>query len=272
MPLHKFNNPGLAYYKALSKYLELVREIPEVVEVRLSGDDELYAIISATPFDADPCYRVCWAEGKVMDSVNPQPYRFRSVNAQELPSEGRDEHITHLGSPVWAREAMSEPTEHKEGIVTTSKLNNTGLVYYQAMSKYLELVQEIPEVGEVRLSGNDTLYTSHLSSLASAWPAMETGTGTLWALALVSLPATGSCGSLVSPSTTCPSATANVPEMDAVATPVKIENTGSASRDAAPDTYRPPSKAACRHAPVSPWRSSMSSRPSPSKSPTPHKR
>ena len=159
MPLHKFNNPGLAYYKALSKYLELVREIPEVVEVRLSGDDELYAIISATPFDADPCYRVYWAEGKVMDSVNPQPYRFRSVNAQELPSEGRDEHITHLGSPVWAREAMSEPTEHKEGIVTTSKLNNTGLVYYQTMSKYLELVQEIPEVVEVRLSEDDTLCT-----------------------------------------------------------------------------------------------------------------
>ena len=26
MPLHKFNNPGLVYYKALSKYLELVKE------------------------------------------------------------------------------------------------------------------------------------------------------------------------------------------------------------------------------------------------------
>ena len=26
MPLHKYNNPGLIYYKALSRYLELVRK------------------------------------------------------------------------------------------------------------------------------------------------------------------------------------------------------------------------------------------------------
>lgn len=103
MPLHKFNNPGLVYYKALSKYLELVKDIPEVVEVRLSEDDELYAILSATPFDAAPCYRVYRAEGKVMDSVNPQPYRFRSINAQELPLEGRDEHIRSFGDLVWKR-------------------------------------------------------------------------------------------------------------------------------------------------------------------------
>ena len=58
MPLHKYNNPGLVYYKALSKYLELVKEIPEVVEVRLSGDDTLCTIISATPQDDGPRYRV----------------------------------------------------------------------------------------------------------------------------------------------------------------------------------------------------------------------
>ena len=99
-----YKNPKLAYFKALQMYLDLVREIPEVVEVRLSGDDELYAILSATPFDAAPCYRVYRAEGKVMDSVNPQPYRFRSVNAQELPSEGRDEHIRSFGDLVWKRQ------------------------------------------------------------------------------------------------------------------------------------------------------------------------
>ena len=103
MPLHKSNNPGLVYHKALSKYLELVKEIPEVVEVRLSEDDELYAIISATPHDAEPRYRVYKVEGKVMDSVNPQPYRFRLVNAQELPLEGRDDHTSSFGDLVWKR-------------------------------------------------------------------------------------------------------------------------------------------------------------------------
>ncbi len=103
MPIHKLNNPGLAYYKALSKYLELVQEIPEVVEVRLSEDDELYAIISATPFDDAPCYKVYGVEGKVMDAVNPQPYRFRLLNAQEFPLEGRDDQIRSLGDLVWKR-------------------------------------------------------------------------------------------------------------------------------------------------------------------------
>ena len=103
MTASKLNNPGLLYYQALSKYLELVREIPEVVEVRLSGDDELYAIISATPFDDGPCYRVYGVEGKVMDAVSPQPYRFRLVNAQELPEEGREEHICSFGDLVWKR-------------------------------------------------------------------------------------------------------------------------------------------------------------------------
>ena len=100
---HKLNNPGLAYYKAMSKYLELVREIPEVVEVRLSGDDELYAILSATPHDDAPRYRVYQAEGEIMDLMEDQPYRFRLVNARELPEEGREEHICSFGDLVWQR-------------------------------------------------------------------------------------------------------------------------------------------------------------------------
>ena len=103
MNVHKLNNPGLLYYQALSKYLELVKEIPEVVEVRLSADDELYAILSATPHDDAPRYRVYRAEGKVMDAVSPQPYRFRLVNAQELPEAGREEHICSFGDLVWKR-------------------------------------------------------------------------------------------------------------------------------------------------------------------------
>ena len=111
MPLHKFNNPGLVYYQALSKYLELAREIPEVVEVRLSGDDTLYTIIVATPHDDEPCYRVYRAEGTVMREVEPQPFLFDLINLNDLPEDGRYERIAHLGSPVWKRQAMPEPTE-----------------------------------------------------------------------------------------------------------------------------------------------------------------
>ena len=159
MPLHKFNNPGLIYYQALSKYLELVREIPEVMEVRLSEEDTLYTIISATPHDDEPCYRVFKAQGAVMQAGKPQPFLFDLINLNELPGDGREERIAHLVSPVWKRQGALDPTESKEGIVATSKLNNPGLIYYQALSKYLELVREIPEVVEVRLSENDTLYT-----------------------------------------------------------------------------------------------------------------
>ena len=158
MPLHKFNNPGLVYYQALSKYLELAQEIPEVVEVRLAEDDTLYTIIAATPHDDEPCYRVFEAQGTVMGEAEAQPFLFDLINLNELPEGGRDERIAHLGSPVWKRKTTPEPPEVREGTMATYKLNNPGLVYYQAMSKYLELVQEIPEVMEVRLSGDDELY------------------------------------------------------------------------------------------------------------------
>ena len=159
MPLHKYNNPGLVYYQALSKYLELVREIPEVVEVRLSEYDVLYTIISALCENNEIRYRVFNAEGDVIRAIPEYPFDFRLLNDQAPGMENRAAHNRSHGDLVWAREAMPEPTERKEGIVATSKLNNPGLIYYQALSKYLELVQDIPEVVEVRLSENDTLYT-----------------------------------------------------------------------------------------------------------------
>ncbi len=102
MPLHKFNNPGLVYYQALSKYLELVKEIPEVVEVRLSADDTLCTIISATPHDDGPRYRVFKAEGVVVRSMEQQPFLFDLVNRRELP-EGASERLSSLGDLVWKR-------------------------------------------------------------------------------------------------------------------------------------------------------------------------
>ena len=103
MPLHKFNNPGLVYYKALSKYLELVKDIPEVVEVRLSEEDQLYAIIAGPREDDAVCYQVYGVEEQVMKSVQPQPFLFRLVNINRLPPEGREKHIKSFGELVWKR-------------------------------------------------------------------------------------------------------------------------------------------------------------------------
>ena len=90
MPLHKFNNPGLVYYKALSKYLELVKDIPEVVEVRLSEDDTLYTIISASN-DDEILGQVIGAELVVMEALKSQPFLFRVVNSQRMPQDGLKE-------------------------------------------------------------------------------------------------------------------------------------------------------------------------------------
>ena len=158
MPLHKFNDPGLVYYKAIGKYLELLKDIPEVVEVRLGEEDTLYTIVSAPRDDDDVLGQVIDAELSVMRGMDVQPFLFHTLNIQRLPHDGLSEQISSHGELVWTRKEATAPQEPKEGIVKASKLNNPGLVYYQAMSKYLELVQEIPEVVEVRLSGDDELY------------------------------------------------------------------------------------------------------------------
>ena len=103
MPLHKFNNPGLIYYQALSKYLELVKEIPEVVEVRLSGDDVVCTIISADYMDKGPRYRVFEAQTAVIRAVANQPFDFRLLNRQSLTAKNLDEHISGYGDLVWER-------------------------------------------------------------------------------------------------------------------------------------------------------------------------
>ena len=157
MPLHKFNNPGLVYYQALSKYLELVQEIPEVVEVRLDEEDTLYTIMLEGRNDNEITYRVLGAHQDAVRAMPDFPFDFRLLDDQAPGLENRVAHNRRYGNLVWARH--TEPERPAEGTMKASKLNNPGLAYYKAMSKYLELVQEIPEVVEVRLSENDTLYT-----------------------------------------------------------------------------------------------------------------
>jgi len=82
MPLHKYNNPGLVYYKALSKYLELVKDIPEVVEVRLDEEDTLYTIMSEGRNDNEITYRVLGAHQDAVRAMLDFPYDFRLLDDQ----------------------------------------------------------------------------------------------------------------------------------------------------------------------------------------------
>ena len=103
MEAKQYKNSRLAHFKALQMYLELVQEIPEVVEVRLSGNDTLYTIISAPRDDDDILGQVIDAELAVMRKVKPQPFLFRVVNSQRMPQEGLKQRIGSFGDLVWQR-------------------------------------------------------------------------------------------------------------------------------------------------------------------------
>ena len=98
-----YKNSKLAYFKALQTYLDVVKEIPEVVEVRLGKHDELHPIISGPWDDDDVCERVSDAEDAVIHSVEDQPFLFLVVNTQRIPQEGKEEHIRSFGELVWQR-------------------------------------------------------------------------------------------------------------------------------------------------------------------------
>ena len=98
MPLHKYNNPGLVYYQALSKYLELVKEIPEVVEVRLSEDDTLlrrYFVTTVSALRRFARERASQFGAELVDLLM-QVRTTQFVWVIEYASEGqwKDKHIT----------------------------------------------------------------------------------------------------------------------------------------------------------------------------------
>ena len=103
MEVKHYKNPKLAHFKALQMYLELVREIPEVMEVRLAEDDTLYTVISGPRDDDDILGQVIDAELAVMRKVKPQPFLFRVVNTHRMPQEGLKQRIGSFGDLVWQR-------------------------------------------------------------------------------------------------------------------------------------------------------------------------
>ena len=103
MEREQFKNPKVTHFKALQMYLELIRDIPEVVEVRLTEDDDVHTIISGPWDDDDVCYQVAGAETAVMRKIKNQPFLFQLVNTQRIPQEGKEEHIRSFGELVWQR-------------------------------------------------------------------------------------------------------------------------------------------------------------------------
>ena len=89
--------------RALRHYLELVQQIPEVVEVRRSADDLLCTVISADPLDRRARFQVFDAQTALVLAVDDQPFDFRLLNYQALTMQHRDAHIASYGDLVWRR-------------------------------------------------------------------------------------------------------------------------------------------------------------------------
>ncbi len=91
--------------RAEEHYLELVTQIPEVVEVRLADDDEgpaIWTIISATPFDDGPRDRVIEAQMALMKGGRCA-LGFRLINLEELDRVFRDDYVSGIGTVLWRR-------------------------------------------------------------------------------------------------------------------------------------------------------------------------
>ena len=92
--------------RAEKQYVALVREVAEVVEVRLADEDEgpvLWTIISATPFDDGPRDRVIEAQIETIQGMQVPLMGFRLINRDELSDGFRDEYISGIGMVIWSR-------------------------------------------------------------------------------------------------------------------------------------------------------------------------
>lgn len=103
MAVNQTRNTELAHHPALRQYLELIREIPEVAEVRLRENGEVFTIISDHSEGYELKLRVIHAQGLVMQTAAAAPLEFHLVNYPQLPPDGRDAAVRGLGAVVWRR-------------------------------------------------------------------------------------------------------------------------------------------------------------------------
>lgn len=150
MTLTKTDQAGLPRQQFLNRYIELIAEIPEVIELRLTAEDELYTIMAAAPPANGVRHQVIMAQCDALPPGGPAPLALRLVNGDELPPDGYGEHLSGLGELLWRREAGGAmPYHRRDPCVLRAK----------ALRKYIELVRPLPEVIELRLGENDLLHT-----------------------------------------------------------------------------------------------------------------
>lgn len=88
-----------------NQYIDLVKEIPEVVEVRLvddNGGQVLLTVISGTPFERTPRDKVYDAQIEVMENMKEPLLEFRLVNVREFAGRSIDELGSVPGITIWS--------------------------------------------------------------------------------------------------------------------------------------------------------------------------
>ena len=92
--------------QAQQQYVNLVKDIPEVVKVLLvegDGGQSLLTVISATPFDDGPRKRVLDTQVDLMRRMERPLLGFHLVNTQELPGQSLERQGLEAGVVLWSR-------------------------------------------------------------------------------------------------------------------------------------------------------------------------
>ena len=150
MTLTKADQTGRPGQQFLNRYLELIAEIPEVIELRLTDEDELYTIMAAAPPANGVRHQVIMAQCDALPPGGPAPLALRLVNGDELPPGSYEEQLSGLGELLWRRESGGATPHHRR---------DPCVLRAKALRKYIELVRPLPEVIELRLGEDDLLHT-----------------------------------------------------------------------------------------------------------------
>ena len=90
--------------RALRHYLELVQQIPEVVEVRQADEYTFWTVTSVSGDDASVQKRVIKAQGAALKELPESvPLELLLVNRQRIPHREPEQTAAGLGELVWRR-------------------------------------------------------------------------------------------------------------------------------------------------------------------------
>ena len=97
------------------QYINLVKQFPEVIEIRLVEEDEgqsLLTVISAAPFESEPREKVFEAQIEVLQQMEEPIWGFHLVNIEEIPGRSLDDQGDAAGVVVFG-DVKQMPTKAK---------------------------------------------------------------------------------------------------------------------------------------------------------------